>query len=73
MKLLTLSAATMVQIILAGLAFGGGSPADATTPLSSEPAFNSRVVRLGHSPSAEARARLVVTTLTQVGGRHIDV
>jgi hypothetical protein len=38
-----------------------GSPADAATPLSPEPAFSSRVVRLGHAPSPEARTRLVVT------------
>ena len=55
------------------LTLGALWPAQAATPLSPEPAFNSRVVRLDHAPSPQARAHLVVTALTPAGGRHIDV
>lgn len=61
------------QIVLAFFALVMWSPTNAATPLSSEQAFDSRVVRLDHPSSQEAGGHLVVTALTPAGGRHIDV
>ena len=63
----------IARIVVAFLTLAMCSPANAVTPLSPEQAFNSRVVRLDHAPSPEARGHLVVTALTPDGGRHIDV
>jgi hypothetical protein len=63
----------MAQVVLAFLTLVMCSSANAATPLSPEQAFNSRVVRLDHAPSSEARGHLVVAAQTPAGGRHIDV
>ncbi|HEY0799309.1 MAG TPA: sialidase family protein [Steroidobacteraceae bacterium] len=73
MKQFILRVGTTAQIVSALLALAVWPPADAATLLSSEPAFNSRVVRLDHAPSPEARGRLVALALTPAGGRHIEV
>jgi hypothetical protein len=71
MKRSILRAGTMAQIVLAFVAIAMWSPADAATLLSPKPAFNSRVIRLDHAPSPEARGHLVVMALTPAGGQHI--
>jgi hypothetical protein len=60
----------IAQLVLAFLTLVMCSPANAATPLSPDQAFNSRVVRLDHAPSPEARGHLVATALTPDGGAH---
>lgn len=61
------------QLVLAFLTLAMWPSAYAATLLSPRPAFNSRVVRLDHAPSPEARAHLVAAVQTPSNGRHIEI
>lgn len=65
--------ATMARIFLTVLSLALWGSASAATPLSPQPAADSRVLRLEHALSASAQSHLVAAALAPSGGQHVDI